>query len=471
MAWLNKPTQKSTENRKPILRTFTRESDKRQKAGLPVKEPTLVGGIIREAVAKPILKAFQPLGEFVRSPRKAFGTSLDERSKEKYGSYVGAYDVIGNKSERELRAKVPSGQTPKEFYGKDLKKEIKKSVAKSTKEFVGTGAEIASIVPIGGGATTAAKGVFSGIIRKIAANLLRAGGESALGGAISEGGRALSEDKNAKEVLKKTAVGGVGGFVGGVALGAGGKLLGGLLNKVAPELRTLAQKALKYESPSEFVSGTRKEIADKIAQGKPLTQVEQSIATTKSEKELVQLFDTVKEVQPEGGMKIAKTAQDIRKESIERGVTEDFPELATFKPEKVKDWADEATKVLDTQPDTAKKIALGTIDDPDTGKVGAIFNAVKYKALQENDVVTLQELATSKVGVRAGQALKAFDSGYEFDPVKAMQKVVRERESIVLKGKDPVKTYREVANQIRQEIQKTTPTRRTWEDFISSIEC
>lgn len=118
-------------------------------------------------------------------------------------------------------------------------------------------------------------------------------------------------------------------------------------------------------------------------------------------------------------------------EAIEAKLTEDFGPLADYKTMNMQEQAEAAGTLMDADYPQAIRMAMGEIFPPDGVREATMYEAVKIRAIAENDVGTLRRLATeSTVPSRLseyGQAIKAADSRLLDDPVKVMQEVAEAR--------------------------------------------
>lgn len=171
--------------------------------------------------------------------------------------------------------------------------------------------------------------------------------------------------------------------------------------------------------------------------------------------------------------KISKASKDINKNLVNKGF-EELPETeqAKYTPITKKDQINKVSKLIATDYEKAKNMALGK--EPIDGDINSqvIFNAVKNKALNELDVSTLRDLASSPIATErseAAQKLSAsgFDNGiHQEDPISAMQEVSRARTN-----KTDTKGKSKVIKDIQKEIKKARPKVEDWHGFIDSLEC
>lgn len=148
--------------------------------------------------------------------------------------------------------------------------------------------------------------------------------------------------------------------------------------------------------------------------------------------------------------KESKLAKRTEADTIEAKLAEEFGDLVEYKtrPEFMKDQAAKAEDLLNSNYEKAKKIAMGEIDPPGDLRIATVYEAVKLRALNDNDIDLLYDLGTaSKVPTRLseyGQAIKAADSSIIEDPVKAMQDIEKDRKNKLKKKGKKVVSIEEV---------------------------
>lgn len=116
----------------------------------------------------------------------------------------------------------------------------KETTPEAAKRIIGTGAEIFSIIPFTGGATTAVRGTFKGAIKPTAKLAAK---EGALFGAAALGGKSLREDKKAAEVIGNTLLGAIGGATTGGLIGLVGPAAGAAARVGARQVKRGVQLA------------------------------------------------------------------------------------------------------------------------------------------------------------------------------------------------------------------------------------
>jgi len=163
----------------------------------------------------------------------------------------------------------------------------------------------------------------------------------------------------------------------------------------------------------------------------------------------------------------SKTGVDIKTEAFERGIQQDFGDVAEYKVMSMKEQSRMAEQLINTNAELAKKVAVGDAVPPEGLKAGSVFTALKNRAIASGDIETLRTLAKSNLASRLGQEVKAFDdSSITGDPVKAMKSVAESRKRNI----KPERVKEEKAK-IKSEIAKSSPKLKDWDSFIKSIQC
>lgn len=104
---------------------------------------------------------------------------------------------------------------------------------------------------------------------------------------------------------------------------------------------------------------------------------------------------------------------------------------------KVSDWVDKSVALMDSDFNTATKVAMGELNAPSDVPASVVFEAVKKRAIENKDKMLLYQLSKSNVpsqGKEAGQFIKGFDTRNPSDPVVVMQDILKARNDSKLDG-------------------------------------
>uniref|UniRef100_A0A6M3KC61 Uncharacterized protein n=1 Tax=viral metagenome TaxID=1070528 RepID=A0A6M3KC61_9ZZZZ len=177
--------------------------------------------------------------------------------------------------------------------------------------------------------------------------------------------------------------------------------------------------------------------------------------------------------------KVSRLAERTEELAVEKHLAENLGELPTYETMKMTEQAKMATEIIDRDYEQAKRIAMGKENPPTGLRAASMYEAVKYKAIKDNDVETLRRLATeSTIPAELsalGQEIKAADTRTALaDPVKSMQDIQKTREKVVKKRKKIKSIKRETSRmteEIRSVIRETVTRRQNWTEFVESIRC
>jgi hypothetical protein len=135
------------------------------------------------------------------------------------------------------------------------------------------------------------------------------------------------------------------------------------------------------------------------------------------------------------------------------------------------DQAAKATRLLQENPELARRVALGETPAPEGLHPEAAFVAVENKAIAEGDVATIRDLASSKLTEQAttmGQRIRTLRERSPDSPVDAIQAVEEARGG----GKDVGKAVNDAVAELKAHIEKgATIDESAWTKFIDSIRC
>ncbi len=153
--------------------------------------------------------------------------------------------------------------------------------------------------------------------------------------------------------------------------------------------------------------------------------------------------------------KESKLAKRVREEAEEANIPGEFENIVDYetRPEFMKDQKAKAAKVLDSDYELAKKIAMGEAEPPIDIMWASIYNAVKRRAETERDWDTLYDIgAFSEVPEKLskyGQQIKSADESDPDDPLRAMRDIEADR-----KGKNKKQGKKIVSLQKVKELKR-----------------
>ncbi len=189
--------------------------------------------------------------------------------------------------------------------------------------------------------------------------------------------------------------------------------------------------------------------------------------------------------QVSGEGKPAKAALDINQKLVEKGFDELPKEaMASYDPATKAEVMRKVTDKLNSDPKGSEKIATGERpSDLPANETQVLYNAIKNKAILENNYDLMRKLADSPIATArsiAAQTLGAAGFNNDpFGPVERIREVQKARENATAKKVGKGKTFEEVQTQElkkaseagKTEAKSNLSKRQTWESFIEEIKC
>lgn len=375
----------------------------RQQQGLPVArnenrvEPTLVGGMVREALGG----GFAKLGESIRAIPKAIRG--EDINKPRYSKYLGK-------------------EVSRIGAGFDVTKGLTKENLNAVKDSGAVGLEFASYLPIAGVASKTAQAIPAlaklpakqasrVALRRIGMNTV----EGAVGTAMYEGARRLQGEKDRGNFFENVAYGGVGGLALGT-LGAG------LSRGVRQARRTIASVGGNIpqdiaEESTQRLKGAWTELNDNYKdlrnfrnkQAKYGRNIEDVLTEEVMVPEIKDGKVDVQKLLPEIDARIQKQAEQVT----------EFAKKFDDMPVPIKDVKDIAEKVIRETPSITA-----------TGELKSALNEVarRMEGIQEVYGDTLVPSQLNTIRVQMNQLTKAFGGDvFKQDVADAIADAVRDK--------------------------------------------
>ncbi len=171
--------------------------------------------------------------------------------------------------------------------------------------------------------------------------------------------------------------------------------------------------------------------------------------------------------------KPSRLAQGVEAKAVAANLTRGFADLPEYQTVKVADQAERAVKLLNDNPDLAKRIAVGTEQPPAGLLPESVFTAVENRALQQGDVDTIQDLARGSRSVEAsgmGQRIRMLAERNPNSPVKAIADIEAARSKGVSDEQVRFATNK-IKTEVGIEMKKAAPKVKDWSGFLDSIRC
>ena len=177
-----------------------------------------------------------------------------------------------------------------------------------------------------------------------------------------------------------------------------------------------------------------------------------------------------------GKGKVSKIAGSINVKSIEQGLTKGFGHLAEYTPIVIKEQAQKATDLINTNIDEARRVIRGEKPLPEGLKGTALITAMEERVKKTADGELASELASSPLVSGTSAAAQELRLAAERDPespVKAIadiNKLLDESAKKRRPGKILNQAKTNLISKIKSEI-KNANTNQSWQQFIESIRC
>lgn len=234
----------------------------------------------------------------------------------------------------------------------------------------------------------------------------------------------------------------------------------------APKAEIPASEVPKVSAPLAQAPTPRPQLIQDI---KPPT-IEAPKAATEAPKTVGRTTQTLKPIEGTGAVKTRGLSEGVEANAIEKKLTDNFGDLPEYKQVSMKDQAQRAASLIESDPISARAIAMGEKAPPKGLLPESVYVAAEHKATAEGDVQTLRDLANSKLSASAttmGQRIRTLGERDSASPLAAIQDVQKARaEAQAARGETPEK----VTNTIKTAIRKTN-TKETWSSFVNSITC
>lgn len=203
-------------------------------------------------------------------------------------------------------------------------------------------------------------------------------------------------------------------------------------------------------------------------------------------------YGNLKAVEGTGDLQTRGLSEHVEAKAIEDGLVDNFGDLPEYRTLSMADQAAQAAKLIDSDYQTAKDVAMGLRQPPKGVLPESVFVGVEKRALAEGDVETLRQLATqSRLNTAAttmGQRIRTLGERDRTSPVGAIQEVQAAREADLARRTDVEAAKKAAVADMKAEIRNASEDREAaeasrsptvaagakptpWNEFISSITC
>jgi len=177
---------------------------------------------------------------------------------------------------------------------------------------------------------------------------------------------------------------------------------------------------------------------------------------------------------PAGETKASGLARGVEAQAIEKKLTDGFEGLSEYETINIKDQAERAETIIRTDPEKARRIAMGLEEAPNGTKNFAVYTAVEQKAIKDGDVATLRDLATrSRLNAESSESAQTLRLLAERDPespVAAIADIAATRAKVAeRRGTKAAATVKAETAKAKAAIAKAP--KEDWNSFVDSITC
>lgn len=172
----------------------------------------------------------------------------------------------------------------------------------------------------------------------------------------------------------------------------------------------------------------------------------------------------------------SKVAQSIETKAVEQGLTNGFSEVAGYDPITIKDQAEKAAHLMNTDIQKATQMVKGEIPMESGLRGEMLIKAMEDYAQSKNDVRLLMDISNSPLVSETSAHAQAMRLLAERNPdsaVAKMREIKQEREKALERktGKKVSQAQKETTEEIKQAVKKSAPTKEDWNSFVDSIIC
>ncbi len=240
------------------------------------------------------------------------------------------------------------------------------------------------------------------------------------------------------------------------------------------KVSALDLKEFKGKSKQELINFYNQNKAEIIGAEEEIEEVEPA------PEEISKLFQNKEVNKPTppvtGEGKVSKIAGSIETKSIEQGLTKGYGHLAEYTPIVIKEQAQKASDLINSNIDEARKVVRGEKPLPEGLKGTALITAMEEHIKKTANGELASELASSPLVSGTSAAAQELRLAAERDPespVKAIEdinKILNETIKKRYPGKILNKAKESLISKIKSEI-KNANTAYSWKAFIESIRC
>jgi len=249
-------------------------------------------------------------------------------------------------------------------------------------------------------------------------------------------------------------------------------------------------KQLKEIAVDHLLNGVKDDFIGDLPANPEFKKLTQALATAKAGK-VSMTEKKVGEVKGTGEKRVRGLALSVEEKAVENNLTSRLSALPEYKTVNMAEQATKAQKLVQENPELARKIAFGEERPPADLLPESVFVAVENDAIAKGDIATITALARESglttEATTMGQRLRALAERDPESPVGAFESVIRAREQELERrlasrkkqlGADGKKVKvtaatekAKVVEEIKQTIKKSAPKKADWNAFIQELTC
>jgi hypothetical protein len=202
----------------------------------------------------------------------------------------------------------------------------------------------------------------------------------------------------------------------------------GLVSEDAQRLAEITTRIAKREKATvQEVVGSAEFQKDIEMSPKAKLEAEEIVAETERPIEQPSDFVATSETKPRG------VSKSVEEQAVEKELVDSFESIPDYQVVSMKQQSEMVAEIIIKDYEQAKRIAMGQKAAPRGVIPEMVYIAVANRATKTGDLNTLQDLALNsglvKIATEMGQRIRAYGELGDHSPVKAVQKIVKIRES------------------------------------------
>lgn len=202
------------------------------------------------------------------------------------------------------------------------------------------------------------------------------------------------------------------------------------------------------------------------------TQIPQEAKATIGQNAKVQSGQSsqIKPQIPEGEVKTSKLGLRVEQTAIEKKLTKELGELPQYKTMNMKEQANKAAALINSDPEKAFRVAMGQELPPAGLTKESVFKAVEGSITTPEDAVRLANSPLVGEASELGQRIKSLDVKTSESPVESIRQVINARtKAIEGKAGSVEKAITKTTEEIKKKVK--VPNKYDWSAFVESIKC